>query len=66
MGVSRREFTQIYPREGWVEHDPMEIWATQYEALQEVMEMPRRLLWTTGTRDSSERTSCKPARHRIR
>ncbi|MDF2612411.1 MAG: glycerol kinase [Clostridia bacterium] len=37
VGVSQREFTQIYPREGWVEHDPMEIWASQYGALQEVM-----------------------------
>lgn len=36
-GVSQREFTQIYPKEGWVEHDPMEIWATQYGALQEVV-----------------------------
>lgn len=24
-----QEFTQIYPQPGWVEHDPMEIWATQ-------------------------------------
>ncbi|WP_069999617.1 glycerol kinase GlpK [Cellulosilyticum sp. I15G10I2] len=37
IGISQREFTQIYPKEGWVEHDPMEIWATQYGALQEVM-----------------------------
>src|SRR5512146_2546407 len=27
--VAQREFTQIYPRPGWVEHDPNEIWATQ-------------------------------------
>ena len=25
---SYRELTQIYPREGWVEHDPLEIWET--------------------------------------
>ncbi len=37
IGISQREFTQIYPKEGWVEHDPMEIWATQYGALQEVI-----------------------------
>ena len=37
VGVSQREFKQIYPKEGWVEHDPMEIWATQYGVLQEVM-----------------------------
>ena len=33
--VAQREFTQIYPQPGWVEHDPMEIWATQYGVLQE-------------------------------
>ena len=25
IGISQKEFTQIYPREGWVEHDAMEI-----------------------------------------
>ncbi len=27
--VAQREFTQIFPQPGWVEHDPSEIWATQ-------------------------------------
>jgi glycerol kinase len=27
--IAQREFAQIYPQAGWVEHDPMEIWATQ-------------------------------------
>ena len=27
--VAQREFRQIYPRPGWVEHDPNEIWSTQ-------------------------------------
>lgn len=26
VGVAQKEFTQIYPKPGWVEHDPMEIW----------------------------------------
>ena len=30
LGISQREFTQIYPQEGWVEHDAMEIWSSQY------------------------------------
>ena len=37
IGISQKEFTQIYPKEGWVEHDPMEIWATEYSVLQEVL-----------------------------
>ena len=37
LGVSQREFTQIYPREGWVEHDAMEIWSSQYSVMMEVI-----------------------------
>src|SRR5205085_11660732 len=28
-GVAQKEFTQIFPSPGWVEHDPQEIWASQ-------------------------------------
>ncbi len=31
------EFRQIYPRPGWVEHDPLEIWTTQIETARQVM-----------------------------
>ena len=31
-GIAAREFPQIYPRPGWVEHDPLEIWGSQKEA----------------------------------
>src|SRR5215813_4666714 len=27
--VAQKEFTQIFPAAGWVEHDPLEIWASQ-------------------------------------
>ena len=37
LGVSQKEFTQIYPREGWVEHDAMEIWSSQYAVMMEVI-----------------------------
>ena len=37
LGISQKEITQIYPKEGWVEHNPMEIWASQYGVLQEVL-----------------------------
>jgi glycerol kinase len=29
VSVAQKEFTQIFPRPGWVEHDPNEIWSTQ-------------------------------------
>lgn len=35
--VAQKEFKQIYPQPGWVEHDPNEIWASQYSVLAEVM-----------------------------
>ncbi|PTO87338.1 glycerol kinase [Vibrio splendidus] len=37
VSSSQREFTQIYPKAGWVEHDPMEIWATQSSTLVEAL-----------------------------
>ena len=35
--VAQKEFTQIYPQAGWVEHDANEIWATQIGVAQEAM-----------------------------
>jgi glycerol kinase len=29
ISTSQKEFTQFFPKPGWVEHDPMEIWSTQ-------------------------------------
>ena len=37
IAMAQREFTQIYPNAGWVEHNPMEIWATQSSVLTEVI-----------------------------
>ena len=36
-GSVAREFPQIYPREGWVEHDPTDIWSTTYGCMMEVI-----------------------------
>ncbi len=41
IAVSQKEFKQIYPHPGWVEHDPMEIWATQLGVAQEAILMAR-------------------------
>ena len=37
MSVAQKEFTQIYPKAGWVEHDAMEIWSTQMGVAQEAL-----------------------------
>ncbi|HEY8875174.1 MAG TPA: glycerol kinase GlpK [Desulfosporosinus sp.] len=37
VGVTQKEFTQIYPKAGWVEHDAEEIWSTQYGVIAELI-----------------------------
>lgn len=37
VSVVQREFPQIFPKEGWVEHDPMAIWSTQIAACTEAL-----------------------------
>lgn len=36
-GSSQREFRQIFPHPGWVEHDPTEIWASVLSVMTEVL-----------------------------
>ena len=36
--MAQREFRQHYPRPGWVEHDPMEIWHSQLETAREALQ----------------------------
>jgi glycerol kinase len=36
--VAQREFQQIFPQSGWVEHDPLEIWQTQLDTAREALE----------------------------
>jgi glycerol kinase len=36
-GIAQQEFRQIFPKPGWVEHDPEEIWSTQSGVLQKVI-----------------------------
>ncbi|TWU26382.1 Glycerol kinase [Novipirellula galeiformis] len=38
LGVAQREFTQHYPKSGWVEHDANEIWESQLHVGREVLE----------------------------
>ncbi len=37
ISVAQKEFTQHFPKAGWVEHDPLEIWATQMGTAQEAL-----------------------------
>lgn len=37
IGMAQKEFSQIYPQPGWVEHDPQEIWDSQWESVQTVL-----------------------------
>jgi len=37
VSVAQKEFNQIYPQPGWVEHNPMEIYSTQYSVMIEAL-----------------------------
>lgn len=41
ISLAQREFTQIYPFPGWVEHDPEEIWSSQISTIGEVLAKAR-------------------------
>ena len=38
VGVSQKEFTQYFPKPGWVEHDAEEIWSTMVTVMKEALE----------------------------
>ena len=37
VALAQQEFTQIFPEKGWVEHNPIEIWETQINAVKKVL-----------------------------
>jgi glycerol kinase len=37
VALAQREFQQIYPQPGWVEHDPEELWASQWATAREAL-----------------------------
>ncbi len=37
VSVAQKEFRQIYPQPGWVEHDPLEIWSSQMSVMMEAV-----------------------------
>ncbi|MDR3072375.1 MAG: glycerol kinase GlpK [Clostridiales Family XIII bacterium] len=59
VASASREFTQIYPQEGWVEHDPMEIWSTQINVAQEALlkaQLPANAIASIGITNQRETT----------
>ena len=38
---SQREFTQYFPNDGWVEHDPEEIWSTTLDVVKETLDFAK-------------------------
>ncbi len=38
ISISQKEITQFYPKAGWVEHNPEEIWESQYQVAKEVLQ----------------------------
>ena len=39
IAMAQQEFTQIFPKKGWVEHNPVEIWETQVSSVKKVLSM---------------------------
>ena len=40
---SQKEFTQYFPKSGWVEHDPEEIWSTTKKTLSDVIKKSKKI-----------------------
>ena len=57
--VSQTEFTQYFPKDGWVEHDPEEIWKTTLKVLRNVIKKSKALkgkILTIGITNQRETT----------
>ena len=73
-GVAQQEFTQYFPKPGWVEHNAEEIWDTQYQVAQEVIrkcnvkEGQIKAIGITNQRETTviwNRNTGKPIHHAI-
>ena len=56
---SQKEFTQYFPKSGWVEHNPEEIWRTTVKTLKDVIQKAKRLngkILTIGITNQRETT----------
>ena len=56
---SQKEFTQYFPKNGWVEHDPEEIWKTTVKTLKDIIQKAKKLrgkILTIGITNQRETT----------
>lgn len=51
-----KEFTQIFPQPGWVEHDPKEIWQTVIDTIEELIEKHKEKISAIGITNQRETT----------
>src|SRR5438105_7111252 len=74
VAMAQQELTQIYPRPGWVEHDPMEIWRTQLATAKEALAKAKldakaiAAIGITNQRETTmlwERKTGRPIHHAI-
>jgi len=57
IAVAQREFRQIFPEPGWVEHDPEDIWNTQSSVMAEVIaQVPKASVMAIGITNQRETT----------
>jgi glycerol kinase len=73
-GMAQREFPQLFPQPGWVEHDPMDIWSTQRDTAVEALRTAKitarevAAIGITNQRETTvlwERATGKPLRNAI-
>jgi glycerol kinase len=74
VAMAQQELPQMYPRPGWVEHDPMEIWRTQLATAREALAQAKidakalRAVGITNQRETTliwERKTGRPIHHAI-
>ncbi|NOY81515.1 MAG: glycerol kinase GlpK [Kiritimatiellaeota bacterium] len=56
LAKAYREFTQLFPQPGWVEHDPLEIWHTVEETVADVLSRTRTKIDAVGITNQRETT----------
>ncbi|MEZ4606006.1 MAG: glycerol kinase GlpK [Deinococcales bacterium] len=56
LALSQKEFSQFFPQASWVEHDPEEIWQSQYAVIEQALESSQAKLAAIGITNQRETT----------